>query len=620
LSVQTRKELYDYQQVLSLLDEDVISIQAQVEALKSPESPPFNPPSFLTKLHNFPNYLNNRRNSVYQFFSRPVQNIRRSRLISFFRRFRYFLIATLVLTLILIMNKNAIYYNFFWDFQKLSSFGEESLLSTSEANNCFFPQQVDGRKEREKFDVFKHQAMKLVKEGTRPSDASKDFRNALEICQNAPETLIFWNNAQADAQEAGTITVAVVVPDKRPDDAVRMLRGFAQAQNEVNNPVSSEDNVKLKLLIVKDDDTQETATAIAERLVKEPDIKAVLGHWTSSTSLAAAKVYESEQMVFITPISIINNTASELSQLKSYFFRTNASVNKGAQRLVDFMRNSLKGYQPVIFYDSRNKYYSESLKKTFAEEFIRKVDSSYEIFNNSYDLAAGLNASSVIAEINKKYQEDRKDRVLVFFPSNKSDEDAITIAKKNLEAGTPGKPLFPILGDMANLAIPKTLREGKEAVEGMVLVPSWSQSNRQSTAGTSIAAVDIFAATATNLWKGEVDWTSAMSYNAAQAVTSAIMSHISPVQTITNDTSEVRKAIQENLRSGLEISGASGKFKFLPNGSTNVEVQPTIVCKSDRQKFSRTGFDFFRLPENLSSYSYDKLCENVKSSQTPSVK
>jgi branched-chain amino acid transport system substrate-binding protein len=657
LSEKTREELRDYQRVLNLLDEDVTPIQAEIEervVLQLPLNPPL-PPIPLLSSHpslppNPPPALDPPQGfSMWQLFLQCKRKIRQSSRSAKFVTLIF--LAVISLASVIIVNCIWAYLHPGFNFEELSSFGTISLLGNSEntgaedyneAINCFpkepddtLQQEAEKGRKRTEFVNAKKSGMDLMKseENNSSITAFQSFGNALKICQNAPETLIFWNNAQIKAQNANAVTVAVIVPNKRPDDAIRMLRGFAQAQNEVNkfysivdkkyykfdgisqtqNEAQMNNSIKLKLLIIKDDDTAITARAIAKGVAQQPDIKAALGHWTSSTSLAAAQVYEHEEMVFITPISIMADKTPELSSLKNYFFRTNASVSEGAQGLVDFMSNNLREYEPIIFYDSRNQYYSKSLKDMFVKGFQEKVDSTYTEINNSnsYDLAENLDAYSIIEKLKNQYLGNLN-RVLVFFPSNMSAQDAIRIAEENLTLGTNEKPIFPLLGDMANLAIPETLKKGKAAVKGMVLMPSWSNEG-ESTEAAVQPTKDKFATVAKDLWQGEVDWTSAMSYNAAQAIIAAV-DQLKPM----DDPLKARRDIQSILRSGIEILGASGSFKF-DNGRTNVKVQPTIICSSDKNKGSKAGFDFFRLPENTTSTNSEDLCKKVSPSQVRST-
>ncbi|NEQ25749.1 MAG: ABC transporter substrate-binding protein, partial [Microcoleus sp. SIO2G3] len=132
--------------------------------------------------------------------------------------------------------------------------------------------------------------------------AIADLEAALKENRNDPEALIYLNNARIGKQKAYTIAAVVPMGGSNPNNALEMLRGFAQAQNEVNQS-GGINGVPLKLLFANDDDNSETAKQIATTLVKNPEILAVTGHWTSDVSLEAASVYDSGKLVFIAPVS-----------------------------------------------------------------------------------------------------------------------------------------------------------------------------------------------------------------------------------------------------------------------------------------------------------------------------
>jgi len=109
--------------------------------------------------------------------------------------------------------------------------------------------------------------------------AIADLEAALKENRNDPEALIYLNNARIGKQKAYMIAAVVPMGGSNPNNALEMLRGFAQAQNEVNQS-GGINGVPLKLLLANDDDNLETAKQLATTLVKNPEVLAVTGHWT----------------------------------------------------------------------------------------------------------------------------------------------------------------------------------------------------------------------------------------------------------------------------------------------------------------------------------------------------
>ena len=192
------------------------------------------------------------------------------------------------------------------------SFGEKPLI-TEEANKSLCQETAD------QFDGDKLSGTLLMKEATSkiatsPPDiisnfyrlAAEKFNAAYQAC-NTPEALIYRENARIGLSDAYTIAVPVPITESgsgQPERgrALMMLRGFAQAQEKINKSSDKVNGKPLKLLIVDDEDNKDTAARIAEALIGNTSVKAVMGHWTSDVSESAAKIYNGK-LVFITPIT-----------------------------------------------------------------------------------------------------------------------------------------------------------------------------------------------------------------------------------------------------------------------------------------------------------------------------
>ncbi len=138
------------------------------------------------------------------------------------------------------------------------------------------------------------------------------FQASLEQFPNDPETLIYLNNARVAT--SNPVKIAVVAPiGSDLNLAQEMLRGVAQAQDKFNSQGGN-----LQVEIVNDENKPEMATKVANELVKDLSILALVGHYSSDATLAAAPVYEQNGLVAISPIS----TAVSLAEAGDYIFRT----------------------------------------------------------------------------------------------------------------------------------------------------------------------------------------------------------------------------------------------------------------------------------------------------------
>lgn len=554
-------------------------------------NPPTAQPSTASPTPSDPNSSINLPNELQKNLPVPRQRLfrlRKNKVIVFTAIFLVAVISVIAVWRIFIPQIQPSAFDYDW-----ASFGEKSII-TDETSGCqeLFGENPDKKK---LFDDSKSEGVEEMKEGKNYEQAAELFRYALDQgCKNAPETLIYWNNAQIAAKKEEAFTVAVIVPydkEKAQDDAVRMLRGFAQAQDEVNavGGINIETNlfgliplpkklfgliplpekkVKLKVLVIKDNDEADKAERIASALVEQPNVLAVLGHWSSGTSLKAAEDYNEHKMVFITPISIMDDADPNVSKLRPYFFRANATIDKGASALAKYM--GILSNRAFIFYDSDNIYYSGSLKDKFKAAIGTQYFGEYDL----YKLRTSNDVDGEISTLVEEILNNDPQPALVLFPSNESASEAIRIAIKSREISQNPPPL---IGDMANLVAQKTLDEGKDLVRGMVLAPSWNSD------GSSDENKDSFGNKAVDLWQGQVDWTSAMSYNAMQAIIKALEKH------------QTREGIQKELTEGTWIPGASGDFSFQKTGSANTEVQQVELRASRKDRCSKTESDFFSL-------------------------
>jgi branched-chain amino acid transport system substrate-binding protein len=112
-------------------------------------------------------------------------------------------------------------------------------------------------------------------------DNEQNITSKTPLKKNDPEALIYLNNAIAE-KSGKYLTIAVSVPiEPNPDVAQEILRGVAQAQNEINQ--GKEDNYingkLLKVFIANDDNKKDgNVEAIAKKFVDDPNILAVVGH------------------------------------------------------------------------------------------------------------------------------------------------------------------------------------------------------------------------------------------------------------------------------------------------------------------------------------------------------
>lgn len=379
------------------------------------------------------------------------------------------------------------------------------------------------------------------------------FEDALRRDRNAPETLIYLNNARIGTGKSYAIAVPVPIKTDRAGSA-EILRGVAQAQNQINQAGGIK-GVPLKVAIASDDNDPEVAKQLAEAFVQVPDILGVVGHYASDVTLAAASVYNAQNLVMISPIS----SSVKLSGFGQSVFRTVPSDYVAARALSDYATKTLESPKKIAVFFNSQSGYSQSLK----QEFSTAVSLSGGQIVDEFDLSKpNFNAQNAV---NQALQQGAK--ALMLAANTGTLDKAMQVVQANQ------KRAILLGGD--DVYAPRTLELGKEqAIEMVVAVPWHIAANLQSP----------FVIESRRLWGADVNWRSAIAYDATQALIAAMAQE------------PTRQGVQKALSSPeFSASGASQPVKFLPSGDRNTKVQ---LVKVERGQRSGTGFDFVPINSN----------------------
>ncbi|PMB06189.1 receptor ligand binding family protein [Fischerella thermalis CCMEE 5196] len=380
------------------------------------------------------------------------------------------------------------------------------------------------------------------------SRAIPNLEAALKLNKNDPETLIFLNNARIGTAKNYTI-VASVPLGTDPNGSLEILRGIAQAQHEIN-ATGGIKGVPLKVGIANDDNNPEVAQQIANVLVKNQEVLGVVGPYASDVTLAAGTVYTRGQLVAISPIS----TSVKISNFSRYIFRTVPSDFMAARALAKYMVENLQKKNAAVFFNSQSNY-SQSLKS----EFVSSVSLEGGQVSSEFDLSkADFSAAKSVEQAIKQGAE-----VLMLAASTDALDKALQVVQVNQ------KRLSLLGGD--DIYTPKTLEIGQQQTVGMVLAVPWHiDSNLNAD----------FPQKSRQLWGGDVNWRTALAYDATRAFIAAL------------ERNPTRIGIQQTLSSPeFSTRGASGTIRFLPSGDRNAPVQLVQIVSKNPSR-SGIGFDF----------------------------
>ncbi|MGD1874890.1 MAG: ABC transporter substrate-binding protein [Mastigocoleus sp.] len=430
------------------------------------------------------------------------------------------------------------------------SCGEEILVKQSNSVESISTEKVQGIQAIRKDDYrYASSFLKL---------AWKRSRN--------PETLIYLNNANVEAKKINFYTIAVVAPISNNSDSINssleILRGIAQAQDEFNRANFSK-GVGIKVLIANDHNSPTKAKQIAEKLVNKQDVLAIVGHFTSDTTIKAVDIYQKHKLLLISPTSTsedLSKVCQNLDTDKCFFRRVVGSDRVTAETITNYLVNKTSHRKVAVFFN-KNSNYSKSIESEFKRDFTAKGGEVVKKFDLSI---RGFNADSAIQEVEKSNAD-----VLVLLPNSDG-----FISTKILELIIAAENRYPILGGdgLYNSNILKVVRKN---TQGLIVAIPWHYDSSPNLE---------FTQQARKMWRGDVSWRTAMTYDAAKTLLSAV--NELPISASRQDVIE---ALNDPKFQG---TGATGVITFDEQGirnEQNIYLFQVIRDKSNSLKFVLLG-------------------------------
>lgn len=394
----------------------------------------------------------------------------------------------------------------------------------------------------------KQQGIEALAEGNY-FRAVSELEASLQQNRNDPEALIYLNNARIGGGRSYTIATAVPIATAE-NSAQEILRGVAQAQNEVNQG-GGINGIPLRVVIADDANNPNQAEQVAQSLVADGQVLGVVGHFGSDVTLAASRVYEQGQLVAISPTS----TSIQLSTAGNFIFRTVPSDRFTANALAKYMVGSLNLNQAAIFYNE-NSSYSRSLKDEFTTALYADGGAVVAQINL---VEANFNSFNAVESATQQGAE-----ALVLLANTETISEALQVLRVNAKT-------LPVLGG-DSLYRPEVLQVGSDS-EGMVVAIPWHILNHRNSA---------FPVAATQLWGASINWRTTMAYDATQALIAGI------------SVDATRQGVQRVLsESGFSLQGGSGNIRFLPSGDRNQATELVTVEPSTRPGL---GYEFIPIP------------------------
>jgi ABC-type branched-subunit amino acid transport system substrate-binding protein/serine/threonine protein kinase len=378
-----------------------------------------------------------------------------------------------------------------------------------------------------------------------------------------PETLVYLNNAQLAVTKTPFYTIAVAVPLGNPSDGgdagKEILRGVAQLQRQVNQNKTL-NGFGLRVVVADDYNNPDRSQQIAEILVAQPEILAVVGHYSSDNTRAALPIYEDHRLAVISATS----TAQTLAEDFSVFFRTVPRDRVLAIALAEYLYQDKKQNKVAIFYNP-NSAYSRSLYEQFLLSFdnygglvVKQFDLSQPIFNPD-------------AAINQAVS--RGATTLVLFPDAKVNPYAFLNGLKIIRGN---KNRYQIVGG-DSLYTTDIIQE-RSLSDNLIVAISWyylSGKNQEFTKSVQ------------QLWGTDPSWRTAMSYDASKVLAMALKEQVSltkieRLQATFNSKIRRLKLLESLEHPNFKTQGITGDVSFEPSGDRSQKVVELVKVAPSR--------------------------------------
>nr|CRH04889.1 Membrane protein of unknown function [Candidatus Magnetococcus massalia] len=164
-------------------------------------------------------------------------------------------------------------------------------------------------------------------------------------------------------------------------EAALLQQMGAQLLTEEINAAGGIEGRQVQLEVFDDDGKAEQAIKVAKEIVSRPNTLAVIGHSTSTLSLAAAPIYEAAKI----PVVSVSSTADKLTRNRPWHFRTIFNDGLQGRFIAHYLKSALDQQRVVVINEA------EDYGRHLGEQFIQaaraadlKVEARFTVdYNNA---------------------------------------------------------------------------------------------------------------------------------------------------------------------------------------------------------------------------------------------
>jgi branched-chain amino acid transport system substrate-binding protein len=352
----------------------------------------------------------------------------------------------------------------------------------------------------------------------------------------------------------------------------------------------------IKLLIFDDQNRPELAKEVALKIAKQSQALAVLGHYTSSTSLAAAPIYQEYGIPAISGSA----TADSLTKGNDWYFRTIFNNSDQGALLANYVRKILNYHEADILFDE------DVYGKTLAEAFIQTAELIGLKIRHRWHFDQA-NFKNTLEDMTGTLLQDSPSRKnIIFFATHSTEavEAIVSLRRQGIGANTKfiGADAF----SSSNFA--KKLRDYPEERTQ----PGYYSNGTYSTAPFLFDLADKqaknFRRVFLQKYQEEPMITSALYYDAAMLIIDVIKK-LEPMATLEEKRQQVKDNLWQLSRLEDAVKGISGDLFFDKNGDM-IKSIPIGFYKKGRPIAAEYQFQLLS-----SVQSPDELLQKVLNNQ-----
>ena len=306
---------------------------------------------------------------------------------------------------------------------------------------------------------------------------------------------------------------------------------------------------KVQLVIADSESDREKSRRLADRLIKEYGVSAVIGSWGSSLSIASGQSFSSAGIPAIAPSA----TNPEVTAENDYYFRASFLDSFQGKVLAEMAHEELEAATAVILYEKGSEY-SQGLAAFFKKEFTELAGSSSGIIYEAGYESSETDFTSILEKIYKLKTD------VIFAPGGFTQSAMLIRQAKRM-----GIRSQFLGGDTWETH--EFLSLGGEAVEGSMLTTSFS--SEKPVSWTSRRFIYRYK----KKYGREPLSLSALGYDSYRIIIEAIKRA---------GTAEDGKKLRDEIASTSDFRGATGTISFDENGDALKDV---VVMQVSSGKF-----------------------------------